>query len=44
MFTTDSFLNAEVTYRTDKLRRDWGGRRVRLLKGRGEDDQTPAAR
>lgn len=30
MFTTDSFINAEVSYRTERLRKDWGtfGRRA----------------
>lgn len=44
MFTTDSFLNAEVTYRADKIRRDWGGRRVRLLSKRLKDNEAPATR
>jgi hypothetical protein len=29
MFATDSFLNAEITYREGRVRRDWGGRRRR---------------
>ena len=30
MFTTDSFINAEVSYREERLRKDWGtfGRRA----------------
>lgn len=24
MFATDSFINAEVRYRTERLRKDWG--------------------
>jgi hypothetical protein len=30
MFATDSFINAEVTYRGERLRKDWGtlGRRA----------------
>lgn len=27
MFATDSFMNAEVTYREGRVRRDWSGRR-----------------
>jgi hypothetical protein len=27
MFTTDSFLGAEIRYRQDKVRRDYGTRR-----------------
>lgn len=27
MFATDSFMNAEITYREGRVRRDWGGRR-----------------
>lgn len=27
MFATDSFMNAEVTYREGRVRRDWGGHR-----------------
>lgn len=27
MFSTDSFMNAEISYRTDRVRRDWGNRR-----------------
>jgi hypothetical protein len=27
MFTTDSFLGAEIAYRQDKVRRDYGVRR-----------------
>ena len=27
MFATDRFMNAEVTYREGRVRRDWGGRR-----------------
>lgn len=30
MFATDSFINAEVSYREERLRKDWGtfGRRA----------------
>ena len=30
MFTTEDFINAEVTYRGERLRKDWGtfGRRA----------------
>ena len=24
MFTTDSFINAEISYREERLRKDWG--------------------
>lgn len=36
MFTTDSFINAEVTYREERLRKDWGtfGRRGRSRTAR----------
>jgi hypothetical protein len=36
MFTTDSFINAEVTYREERLRKDWGtfGRRARRRTAR----------
>ena len=44
MFTTDSFLNAEVTYRAEKIRRQWGTHRARVLDGRPDDNETPAAR
>lgn len=27
MFTTDSFLGAELTYRQDRIRKDYGHRR-----------------
>jgi hypothetical protein len=27
MFTTDSFLGAEITYRQDRIRKDYGHRR-----------------
>jgi hypothetical protein len=27
MFATDSFMNAEVTYREGRVRRDWSARR-----------------
>lgn len=35
MFATDTFINAEVTYRTERLRKDWGtfGRRARRTAG-----------
>lgn len=29
MFATDSFMNAEVTYREARVRREWSGRRFR---------------
>lgn len=32
MFATDSFMNAEVTYREGRVRREWGGRRNRAAK------------
>ncbi|WP_268790693.1 hypothetical protein [Nocardioides sp. Soil777] len=35
MFATDSFINAEVSYRNERLRKDWGtfGRRARRAAG-----------
>ena len=40
MYTTNSYLDAEIEYRTAKVRGSWGGRRRR--GGRGE--RVPAAR
>ena len=36
MFTTDSFLGAEIAYRQDKVRQDFGARRWTRVRG----DQT----
>ena len=36
MFTTDSFLSAEITYRQEKIRKDYGVRRW----ARARADQT----
>ena len=36
MFTTDSFLGAEIAYRQDKVRQDFGVRRWTRVRG----DQT----
>ncbi|MCW2739372.1 MAG: hypothetical protein JWN97_4016 [Nocardioides sp.] len=36
MFTTDSFLGAEIRYRQDKVRRDYGTRRWTRVRA----DQT----
>jgi hypothetical protein len=32
MFATDSFMNAEVTYREGRVRREWSGRRFSTVK------------
>lgn len=47
MFTTDSFLNAEVTYRADRARREWVSRRpsaVTLRRREMRDLKAPATR
>ena len=38
MFTTDSFLGAEIKYRQDKVRQDYGTRR--WIRTRGDADAT----
>jgi hypothetical protein len=40
MYTTQSYLNAEIEYRTSKVRESWGGRRRRG----GKAEREPAAR
>jgi hypothetical protein len=37
MFTTDSFMNAEVTYREGRVRRDWSRRRFNAAKRQASD-------
>jgi hypothetical protein len=37
MFTTDSFLGAELTYRQDRIRKDYGHRR--WTRVRADDTQ-----
>ena len=37
MFNTDSFLGAEIAYRQDKIRKDYGGRR--WTRVRADDTQ-----
>ena len=37
MFTTDSFMNAEVTYREGRVRREWSGRRLNAVNRRTKD-------
>ena len=32
MFATDSFMNAEVTYREGRVRREWSARSLRAAK------------
>ncbi len=34
MFTTDSFLGAEIAYRQEKIRKDYGPRRWTRVGGR----------
>ncbi len=43
MFTTDSFINAEVTYRADRIRREWDHHRP-WLRTRHPEDDAPASR
>lgn len=43
MFATDSFLNAEVAYRADRVRREWASLRT-VTNRRKKDAETPAAR
>lgn len=40
MYTTQNYLNAEIEYRTAKVRDSWGGRRRRS----GRDERVPTAR
>jgi hypothetical protein len=37
MFATDSFMNAEVTYREGRIRREWSGRRSNVWNLRKKD-------
>ena len=37
MFVTDSFLNAEVTYREGRVRREWSDRRFKAARRRAKD-------
>lgn len=37
MFSTDSFMNAEVTYREGRVRREWSGRRFNAENRRKKD-------
>ena len=37
MFATDSFMNAEVTYREGRVRREWSGRRFKAATRRTRD-------
>lgn len=39
MFATDSFMNAEVTYREGRVRRGWSGRRFKAATRRTSDDE-----
>lgn len=38
MFATDSFMNAEVTYREGRVRRSWTGRRELAAAKRAAKD------
>lgn len=40
MFATDSFMNAEVTYREGRVRREWSGRRFKAEKRRMKDAEA----
>lgn len=40
MFATDSFMNAEVTYREGRVRREWSGRRFDAVNRRKKDAVT----
>jgi hypothetical protein len=40
MFTTDSFMNAEVTYREGRVRRDWSSRRANAINRRTKDAEA----
>lgn len=40
MFATDSFMNAEVTYREGRVRREWSGRRFRAEQRRVKDAEA----
>jgi len=42
MFATDSFMNAEITYREGRVRRDWGGRRFNAAKPQASDGEAMA--
>ncbi|HXH79426.1 hypothetical protein [Nocardioides sp.] len=44
MFATDSFLSAEVTYRADRVRRDWASHRPPVVRRRKKDSETPTPR
>ena len=39
MFTTDSFLGAEIAYRQDKIRKDYGARRWSRTRARADQTQ-----
>ena len=44
MFATDSFLSAEVSYRADRVRRDWGSHHRPVLSRRTKDAPNRSAR
>ncbi len=44
MFATDSFLSAEVTYRTDRVRRGWASQRPPVTRRRTKSVETSDAR